>query len=166
MRRFLLAGACALAGCAALSGPQSASVDAATPATERSGLELEAAQLLDADRAFAQESLKLGAPEAFSRFFDEQGIQLGPSGAPAVGPEQVRASFAAGPANVLSWEPRFAEVFAPGDWGWTWGDWQLHEPGAGGRRLAQGRYMNLWKKQSDGSWKVRLDMGSVEREPG
>jgi hypothetical protein len=158
-----LAFAALLAGCAA--GPQAASIDAAAPKAERSGLELEAERLLETDRAFAEESLKSGAPEAFSRFFDAQGMQLGTSGPPAVGPEQVRASLAPGAANILSWEPRFAEVFAPGDWGWTWGEWQLHEPGAGGKRLAQGRYVNLWKKQPDGSWKVRLDHGSVEREP-
>ena len=155
----------AAAGCALGSGSQAAEADAAQPQGARSGLAFEADQLLNADRAFAEESLQLGAPEAFSRYFDEQGIHLGPSGPPAVGPGQVRARLAEGPANILSWEPRFAEVFAPGHWGWTWGDWQLHEPGAGGRRLAQGRYVNVWKKQPDGSWKVRLDLGNVEREP-
>lgn len=145
------------------TGPQSASSDG-TSKEERSGLEREADQLLVADRAFAEESLKAGAPEAFKRYFDEQGIQLGASGPPIAGPDKVSASLAQGAANMLSWEPRFAEVFGPGDWGWTWGDWQLHEPGVGGRRLAQGRYVNIWKKQPDGSWKVRLDLGSVERE--
>jgi len=40
----------------------------------------------------------------------------------------------------------------------------VHELGAGGRRLAQGKYVNLWKKQADGSWKLRLDMGNTQRE--
>ncbi len=159
------AAALAAAGCALFSGAESATVDAEAPKAERSGLELEAEELLDADRAFAARSLEAGAPEAFAKFFDEQGLQIGPAGPPAVGPEQVRARLAQGPANILSWEPRFAEVFAPGAWGWTWGEWQLHEPGAGGKRLAQGRYVNIWRKQPDGSWKVRLDLGNVEREP-
>ena len=152
-------------GCA-LKGAQSASLDAAAPKQERSGLALEAERLLEADRAFAAKSLEAGAPEAFATFFDGQGLQIGASGPPTVGPEQARAQLAAGPTSILSWEPRFAEAFAPGDWGWTWGEWQLHEPGAGGRRLAQGRYVNIWKKQRDGSWKVRLDLGNVEREAG
>ena len=129
---MLSAGGCALFP----SGPESASADASTPKEGRSGPELQADALLAADRAFAEESLKLGAPEAFSRYFDPQGFQIGPSGPPAVGPDEVRATLSKGAANILSWEPRFAEVFAPGGWGWTWGDWQLHEPGAGWRRAS------------------------------
>lgn len=134
----------------------------ATPRA-RSGLSAEAERVLETDRAFAARALEIGAPDAFREYFDAEGLQLPSSGSPVVGPEQVRAALAASPDNVLSWQPRYAEVFAPGAWGWTWGDWQLHERGAGGRRLAQGRYVNLWKKQPDGEWKVRLDMGNVAR---
>ena len=150
-------------GCALLGSADSAVADP-TAGKERSGLEREADLLLEADRAFAARSLEVGAPQAFAQFFDEDGMQIGPVGEPVVGAERVRVSMAAGPAIVLSWEPRFAEVFGGGKWGWTWGDWQAHEPGAGGRRVAQGRYVNIWKKQSDGDWKVRMDMGSAERE--
>lgn len=148
----------------ALLGADSASVDAATAGEPRGGLVGEAQKLLEADRAFAQKSLEAGAPEAFRVYFDETGLQLSADGEPATGPDGVLARLAEQPAMVLSWEPRFAEVFAPGIWGWTWGDWQAHEPGAGGRRLGQGRYVNIWRKQPDGTWKVRLDMGSVQRE--
>jgi ketosteroid isomerase-like protein len=124
----------------------------------------EADRLLQADRDFAARSLTTGAPEAFYQFMDEQGMQLPAAGDPVVGPENVRAALAQGPPTILTWEPRYAEVLTA-DWGWTWGEWQAHEPGAGGRRLAQGKYLNLWKKQPDGSWKVRLDVGNVERKP-
>jgi ketosteroid isomerase-like protein len=167
-RAATLAGALALVlGAAACSLFESkpagtAAVAADEGAKPRGPLEREADALLAVDRAFARRSLEAGAPEAFRQYFDAGGVQLGASGAPAVGPEQVRARLAQAAGGILSWEPRFAEVFADGAWGWTWGDWQLHEPGAGGRRLGQGRYVNLWRKQPDGSWKVRLDHGSVE----
>ncbi len=124
----------------------------------------EADRLLQADRDFAALSLSRGAPEAFYQWLDEQGMQLPASGEPVLGRDDVRASLAQGPPTILSWEPRYAEVLSD-DWGWTWGVWQAHEPGAGGRRIGQGKYVNLWKKQPDGSWKVRLDMGNVERKP-
>jgi ketosteroid isomerase-like protein len=127
---------------------------------QRSGLAREADKLLEADQAFAAKALAAGAPAAFHAFFDAQGIRLLADGEPAIGPDAVRASLAGGAPMILSWEPQFAEVFAPGDWGWTWGDWQVHEPGAGGRRLAQGRYVSVWKKQKDGRWKVRMDFGA------
>lgn len=157
-----------LSGCGLLSRqPESAAV---TPApihepARKSALARAADQLLEADRAFAAKSLELGAPEAFFQFLDERGMQLSATGEPVVGRADIRERLKSGPPLILSWEPRYAEVFKPGDWGWTWGDWQAHEPGAGGRRLAQGRYVNLWKKQSDGSWKVHMDMGSVAATP-
>lgn len=123
----------------------------------------EADRLLQADRDFAARSLAAGAPDAFYQFLDELGMQLPAVGEPVVGPDNVRTVLAQGPPTILTWEPRYAEVLND-DWGWTWGEWQAHEPGAGGRRLGQGKYMHLWKKQPDGSWKVRLDMGNVERK--
>lgn len=146
-------------------GSESADAVPTEPARERTGLAAEADGLLDADRAFAAKALELGAAEAFAQFFDPQGVRLAATGDPEVGPDSVRAGLAAGPARLVSWEPRYAEVFASGTWGWTWGEWQAHEPGAGGRRVAQGRYVNVWRKQSDGSWKVRADLRSPVTGP-
>jgi len=134
-------------------------------ASERTGLAAEADQLLEADRALAAKVLELGAAAAYRKFFDEQGTHVAAAGEPVTGADAIRAAMAAGPARVLSLEPRYAEVFAPGNWGWTWGEWQAHEPGAGGRRMAQGHYVNIWKKQGDGSWKVRADLRSPEAAP-
>jgi ketosteroid isomerase-like protein len=156
--------ALALAGCGLLPSSAESAVADPEAGAGRSRLEREADRLLETDRAFAARSLEAGAPQAFAQFFDEEGMQLGATGEPVIGAERVREVMAAGPEIVLSWEPRYAEVFAPGAWGWTWGDWMAHEPGAGGRRVAQGRYVNVWKKQADGSWKVRMDIGSAERE--
>lgn len=152
-RAIALVAACALAGCALPGGG-----DGADPAVFEPDRAL-SKQLLEADRALSKQLLGPGAADAFGTYFDEHGIQFGPSGEPVVGPARVRA-----PAGVLSREPRHAEVSDDGGWGWTWGDWQLHERGAGGRRLAQGRYLNVWRKQ-DGEWKVRADLASADRAP-
>jgi ketosteroid isomerase-like protein len=168
MRRALavpaLVAAASLLGACSLWPFGSGSADAvpSAPARERSGLQKEADRLLEADRAFASQAVEYGAAEAFAQFFDGQGVRLAVAGDPAVGPDSVRALLKGGPARILSWEPRYAEVFASGNWGWTWGDWEAHEPGAGGRRVAEGRYLNVWKKQADGRWKVRADLRSGE----
>lgn len=163
----LLVATAGLLGACSLWPFGSGSADAvpSAPARERTGLEREADRLLEADRAFAAQAATLGAAEAFARFFDAQGLRLATAGEPAIGPERVRTLIAAGPSRILTWEPRYAEVFAGGRWGWTWGEWQAHEPGAGGRRVAEGRYLNVWKKQGDGSWKVRADLRSGEPGP-
>jgi len=163
------AAAALLAGCGLWPSVDSGTATPATAAAParkaESALGQAARQLLEADQAFAARSLEVGAPQAFHEFLDEQGMQLPPSGDPVIGRDPVRQRLAAGEPMILSWEPRYAEVFAQGRWGWTWGEWQAHEPGAGGKRVAQGKYVNLWKKQSDGAWKVRLDMGNTGREP-
>ena len=111
-------------------------------------------ELLAADRLFARRA-QLGA-EAYREFFDAQGIWLEAAGPAVIGRERIVAE-AAKRRSVLSWEPRFAEVVPSGDWGWTWGDWQLRD--AGGKRVAlQGRYLSLWKKQADGTWQVRSQL--------
>lgn len=124
----------------------------------------DADRLLQADRDFAAASIAGGAPAAFHKFLDQDGMQLPAAGEPVIGPDNVRAALAQGPPTILSWEPRYAEILSD-DWGWTWGQWQAHEPGAGGRRIAQGKYVNLWRRQADGNWKVRLDMGNVQPKP-
>jgi hypothetical protein len=154
-RALALAAACVLAGCSLLGGGDEVEAD---PLAADRALSKE---LLEADRALSKQLLESGAAEAFGAAFEERGIQFGPTGDPVIGPAQVRASA---PAGVLSREPRRAEVSEDGNWGWTWGDWQLHERGAGGRRLAQGRYLNVWRKQ-DGEWKVRADLGAAAPAP-
>lgn len=156
-RCLLLCAAALFAGCA--SEPESEAVGSGSePAAgeERSPLAIEADHLLDTDRAFAARVLEAGAAAAFHEYFDSQGVRLAPDGEPPAGPDAVARSLEAG-TTLLDWDPRYAEVFAPGDWGVTWGDWQLHEPGAGGRRIGQGRYLSVWKKQR-GKWKVHMNL--------
>jgi ketosteroid isomerase-like protein len=111
--------------------------------------------LLAADRQFARRA-QLGAPEAIREFFEAQGIWLEAAGPAVIGRERIAAE-AAQRRSALTWEPQFAEVAPSGEWGWTWGQWQLLDPG-GKRIAAQGRYMSLWKKQPDGTWQVRSQL--------
>ena len=47
---------------------------------------------------------------------------------------------------------------ASGDMGFTWGQYEGDSKDAEGNPVKKtGRYMTVWKKQPDGSWKVELD---------
>lgn len=124
---------------------------------------VEARRLLDADRAFAALSASTGTAKAFAAYIAADGMQLPAQGEPVRGVDAVVAGIRAEPPSRLLWTPRFAEVAVAGDMGWTWGDWQLFDPAAPDRPLASGRYVNVWRRQPDGGWKVRLDMGNVAR---
>jgi ketosteroid isomerase-like protein len=56
----------------------------------------------------------------------------------------------------LEWEPIRAEVSESGELGWTTGTSRAIR--AQGER--RGRYITIWRKQPDGSWKVSADLGN------
>jgi ketosteroid isomerase-like protein len=50
-----------------------------------------------------------------------------------------------------------------GDMGYTWGHFEGRSKDANGNPvLTSGRYITMWRKQSDGTWKVVLDAGANE----
>lgn len=155
--RHVLLCAAILLGACATEPPEPEAIAAGSTSPQKGRLALEADRLLEADKAFAAKVLEAGAPAAFREYFDDSGVRLTFEGDPPGGPDNVARSLEADNL-LLSWDPRYAEVFSPGDWGMTWGDWQAYERGAGGRRVGEGRYVNVWKKRRDGSWKVHMNL--------
>ncbi len=59
----------------------------------------------------------------------------------------------------LTWAPVAAEVARSGDIGYTRGTFQLSFNGPSGQKVSDtGKYVTVWKKQADGSWKVVVDI--------
>ena len=68
--------------------------------------------------------------------------------------------------NRLTWSPVGADIAASGDLGYTWGTFEFHSKDKDGKDVVdQGKYMSVWKKQADGSWKVAVDMGNASKRP-
>lgn len=64
-------------------------------------------------------------------------------------------------AVSLLWEPQRAEVAESGELGYTWGLYTLVYSGDDGEDVTEiGKYLNIWKKQADGMWRVAIDMGN------
>ncbi|MBI2379559.1 MAG: nuclear transport factor 2 family protein [Gammaproteobacteria bacterium] len=117
----------------------------------------EAQRLLDTDKAFAALSLEQGAEAAFRRFFATNGVQLAPQGEPARGNEAVAARLKGD--FILDWFPQEAEVSAADDMGWTWGRYELR-PAKNAPVVSVGTYLDVWIKQADGSWRIRIENGN------
>ena len=118
--------------------------------------------LMDADRAFAA-AVSEGGTEAWVSWFAEDGAQIQPGSGEIRGRDAIRDLMAGldDPDYSLAWEPRRADIAASGDLGWTTGSYVSKGVGADGQpRQTQGRYVTIWRKQADGSWKVVMDLGN------
>jgi ketosteroid isomerase-like protein len=128
----------------------------------------EEASLLAADRAF-NEATAADRVEGWVRFFAEDGAMF-PQGRPPIrGHEAIRNLM--GPvfeieAFSLTWEPLEAEVSADGSLGYTHGTFESRYPGPAGEvSVTTGKYLTVWRKQADGSWKVAADIGNDDPPP-
>jgi len=53
-----------------------------------------------------------------------------------------------------------------GDLGYTLGTWRSTRYNDAGRgHVSTGKYVTIWRKQADGSWKVVFDGGNPDRSP-
>jgi ketosteroid isomerase-like protein len=67
------------------------------------------------------------------------------------------------PADQLTWKPVKIEVAKSGDLAYSLGTWQLKGKNPKGEEVEQtGKYLTVWKRQKDGSWKVMADTGNVD----
>ena len=118
--------------------------------------------LMEADRAFAA-AVAAGGTEAWVSWFAEDGAQIQPGLGEIRGRDAIRELMAGldDPNFSLSWEPRRADIAASGELGWTTGSYVSSGVGKDGEpRQAQGRYVTIWRKQANGSWKVVMDLGN------
>jgi len=119
--------------------------------------------LFDLEARFAKDVAARGGA-AFADWFAEDGVSLGNGAAPHIGKVAIAKSANWSPKDYqLTWTPTDAMMGPSGDMGYTWGHYEGHSKDANGNPLTTtGRYITMWRKEADGSWKVVLDAGSNE----
>lgn len=140
----------------------------ATDTTDTADVSLpDPAELMEADRRFAEETARTGA-EGWVAAFAEDGAMLLP-GREVRGHDAIREIMTpafANPDFSLTWEPHFADVGSGGDLGYTIGRWVRQTVSAEGDTLrAEGQYTTIWKRGEDGVWRAVLDLGVPDPEP-
>lgn len=61
------------------------------------------------------------------------------------------------------WNATRVDVARSGDLGYVTGNYEFTEKDAGGKPITdKGKYLEIWKKQTDGSWKCVVDMFSSD----
>ena len=72
--------------------------------------------------------------------------------------------FLKDPNVTITWSPEVVE--ASGGIGYTTGPYEMRvKQKDGSERVMHGRYVTIWRRKADGSWKAVLDIGSPEPPP-
>jgi ketosteroid isomerase-like protein len=111
--------------------------------------------LRNADRAFFKDTRANGL-EGWLAWFTDDAVVVPPSGPLVVGGEAIRRHYEQRgfPPKGFLWEPSQASISSAKDFGWTIGSWGSD---AGGTAVWSGKYLTVWRKGSDGEWRVVAD---------
>ena len=118
--------------------------------------------LLKTDSEFAKASVKLGSAEAFRKYLTDEAVHF-PSGAdPVKGNNAIYKLMLKNEVKYqLDWEPKEADIALSGDFGYTWGTYKLtHKDKNDSLHTEKGHYVNVWRKDNNGNWKVLIDIGN------
>jgi len=114
--------------------------------------------LLELDGRFSQ-AVAAGGGKTFSTWFADDAVTLN-NGRPAIfGRSAISAQAQWDPKDYqLTWTPQGAQMGPSNDMGYTWGHYEGHSKDKNGEPVViSGRYVTIWKKVSDGNWKVSLE---------
>lgn len=119
--------------------------------------------LFDLEAKFAADTAK-GGGAAFAKWFADDAVTLSNGQAPVLGKAAIAADTKWSPSDYqLTWTPEGGRMSPAGDMGFTWGHYEGRSKDRDGTpKVVTGRYMTVWKKQADGSWKVALDASNNE----
>ena len=127
-----------------------------------------AATLLSLEAQFMRAAAAQGSA-GYMSFYADDAVEL-PNGADAIkGKDNIAPTMGfLDQGNKLTWKPDFSDMAASGDLGYTYGTYVFSskDRDKDGKPIVEyGKYVTVWKKQKDGSWKVALDMGNASPKP-
>lgn len=116
--------------------------------------------LIKLDKEFSALSQEKGMKYAFLQYAADSAVLLQRNIMPVVGKNAISASFEAFSDSgfTLTWEPLDADMSKSGDLGYTYGLYTSLIKS--NNSLTRGKYVTIWKRQPDGSWKYVLDGGN------
>lgn len=118
-------------------------------------------KMAETEREFSATAVKEGFRDSFIKFFADDGIGFGP--APQLTKEVLTktAPQTAPRKVVFRWQPYFCDMSLDGDLGYSTGPVIYEDVSGSNRPPRHGLYFSVWQKQTDGNWKVAVDMGTA-----
>lgn len=119
-------------------------------------------QIINADKLMCEMAARNGFNNSILFYADNNIVKLSEGKLPIIGKAAFAASYDTNSdVKTISWTPVNAKVSESGELGYTWGNWKF----IANDTVFYGNYFTVWKKQSDGNWKVVLDGGNTTPKP-
>jgi len=129
------------------------------PAAEAPAGTAEDAALLAWESTLSARSVGDGTFAAYAEALAPEGRLYRDGACPVSGADGVRELLAAR-AGVMRWVPTEARVADSADLAYTRGSYEIVEDAAEGTPVESGYYVRTWRRDSDGTWKITLDVTS------
>ena len=107
--------------------------------------------------------------DGYASFVTEDAVWLLDNGALVEGRDAVRAwilPLTQAEDFSVTWEATRVEVSAAGDLAYSMGTYEYSLKDAEGNTVSnKGKFVDIWKKQADGSWKAAVGIGNSDQPP-
>ena len=126
-----------------------------------------AAEIMAADNLFSKVTGEKRL-EGFMSFLSDSVMTLAPDTAVIRGKDGLRKVWAGldKPTFHVVWHPLYAYASSCGDLGYSVGVAEFWKDVAGAKQpLGSSKYLTVWRRQADGSWKVVFDTGVEDSAP-
>ncbi len=118
--------------------------------------------MVNAERAFVQMAKDQNQRDAFLFYLSDDVVTSGPNG-PIIGKDEIRKQPVGN--GWLYWEVAYSDIASSGDFGYNTGPWEFRANKTDDKPVAFGEFNSIWKKQTDGTWKNVLDIGTRHGAP-
>jgi len=121
----------------------------------------DAAAIANADQQWSEAASRRDVTGTVG-FYGQDAVMLPPNANTIMGPDSIRQLWATmlGPSTIsMSWKASKIEVAQSGELGYAYGTYQdsAKDPKGGPPVNDTGKFVEVWKKQADGSWKCVVD---------
>jgi ketosteroid isomerase-like protein len=115
--------------------------------------------LLDVDRALSQASAQAGPGRAFSSHITHAARFYRAGMYPLLGRQAIEGGLPER-GKSLTWQPVSGGIARTGDLGYTYGTFELRAIGPDGESVEPGAYLRVWKKPTNGAWRIVVDVAN------
>jgi uncharacterized protein (TIGR02246 family) len=122
----------------------------------------EARQAIDKGNAQWVKAWEKGDAAMIATLFAKEGILLGRNGKSFKGPEQIferQKIVMESAGKTVKATVMTVDLWLDGDTAYETGKYSYNFQENGKPVTEEGRYVTVWRRQSDGSWKIIMDMG-------